>query len=176
MEASIEDTIQQVERLYETTTGKRAPAAEDGSYAPIPPEADAAQYIEERLGQLAQLLGADSQKRPAITWSPAMSLREEPEALVLEVDLPGVERDSVQVELERNVLTVTGVRLAPPDWQCEGGRVIQSERAFGAFQRAVVLPMMPSASELGAHLRDGVLVVRVPQKNGTAGKASIPIS
>ncbi|HLB21059.1 MAG TPA: Hsp20/alpha crystallin family protein, partial [Solirubrobacteraceae bacterium] len=71
-------------------------------------------------------------------WIPAMDLVEEGEQFVLRADLPGVSEEDVKVELEDNVLTVSGERKSEHEQQRDGFRRI--ERSSGSFSRALTLP------------------------------------
>ena len=71
-------------------------------------------------------------------WTPAMDLLETEDHFVLRADLPGLSEDDVNVELEDNVLTVSGERKAEHHERSEG--FYRVERAFGAFSRSLTLP------------------------------------
>ena len=75
------------------------------------------------------------------------------------LDLPGVAADSLDVSVERNVLTVTGER----SWQRrEGDQVYLAERRSGTFRRQVTLGDGLDAEGIEADYTDGVLTLRVP--------------
>ena len=75
------------------------------------------------------------------------------------LDLPGVAADSLDISVERNVLTVSGAR----DWQREeGDRVYVAERRRGDFRRQVTLGDGLDAESVEADYSDGVLTLRIP--------------
>ncbi len=75
------------------------------------------------------------------------------------LDLPGVAADSLDISVERNVLTVTGER----NWQREeGDRVYVAERNRGSFRRQVTLGDGLDAEAVEADYSDGVLTLRIP--------------
>lgn len=75
------------------------------------------------------------------------------------LDLPGVAADSLDISVERNVLTVTGERA----WERqEGDRVYLNERRQGTFRRQVTLGEGLDAEGIEADYTDGVLTLRVP--------------
>jgi HSP20 family protein len=78
-------------------------------------------------------------------WVPAMDLVESADHYVLRADLPGVREDDVTVQLEDNVLTIAGQRVAEHDPQQGYHRL---ERAFGVFSHSQTAST-PSASRLG---------------------------
>lgn len=75
------------------------------------------------------------------------------------VDLPGVSADSLDINVERNVLTISAER----DWApTEGDRMYLSERVRGTFRRQVNLGEGLDADNIEADLTDGVLTLRIP--------------
>jgi HSP20 family protein len=85
------------------------------------------------------------------------------DVVVIHLDLPGVELDSVHVEVEGSWLTVGAERRYAPD---PGDRVLVSQRPFGSFTRRLRLPDDLEVGEAAAELRDGVLTVRIPVRAG----------
>jgi len=75
------------------------------------------------------------------------------------LDLPGVAADSIDVSVERNVLTVTAERRYQRD---EGDRVYFDERREGAYRRQVSLGEGLNADAIEADYTDGVLTLRIP--------------
>src|ERR1700730_8210628 len=71
-------------------------------------------------------------------WIPPMDLVETEDDFVLRVDLPGLSEDDVNIQLENNVLTVSGERKAEHEQRKEG--YYRVERASGVFQRSLTLP------------------------------------
>jgi len=75
------------------------------------------------------------------------------------LDLPGVAADSLDVSVERNVLTVSGER----NWKrLEGDQPYLSERRSGTFRRQVTLGDGLDAEAIEADYTDGVLTLRIP--------------
>jgi HSP20 family protein len=81
----------------------------------------------------------------------------------VQMDLPGVTRDNLEIELENDVLTVRGDRPFPyqPD---DGNRASQRvERPFGKFERVLRVPRGLDPSAIEATLANGVLALRIPK-------------
>jgi HSP20 family protein len=95
------------------------------------------------------------------TWLPAVDVWETENELVLSFDLPGIPEDKIAVELDDNVLTVSGERERMQEHTNE--RFYRFERRFGSFSRSVTLPAGVSESDITANYKDGVLEVRVPK-------------
>ena len=94
-------------------------------------------------------------------WVPAMDLVETDDHFVLRADLPGLAEDDVSIELEDNVLTVSGERGTEHEDRKEG--YYRVERAYGAFHRQLTLPEGIDPEAVEASFDKGVLEVRVPK-------------
>jgi HSP20 family protein len=94
-------------------------------------------------------------------WIPAMDLVEEDDHFLLHADLPGVGEDQVNVELEDDVLTISGERKSKHEERKEGYHRI--ERSSGRFSRSLTLPEGIDPEGIRASYRDGVLEVRIPK-------------
>lgn len=102
--------------------------------------------------------------------------KETPEAHIISVDVPGVRREDVKVEVEENsrVLRVSGERQA--DEEKEGERWHRAERAAGRFWRRFRMPAGADVDRVSARLEDGVLTVTVPKVAGHRGREPRVIS
>ena len=98
---------------------------------------------------------------PARRWIPAMDLVESGGHYVLRADLPGLSDKDVTIELQDNVLTISGERTAEHETKQEG--YYRLERAFGGFSRALTLPEGVDPDAVQAHFDRGVLEVRIPK-------------
>lgn len=94
-------------------------------------------------------------------WVPPMDLVEADDHLVLKADLPGLDRDDVNIEVKDGVLTVSGERKTEHDERAEG--FYRVERAFGGFSRSLSLPEHVDAENIEATFDKGVLEVRIPK-------------
>jgi HSP20 family protein len=92
-------------------------------------------------------------------WLPPMDLVETADHYVLRADLPGLSDGDVNIQLEDNVLTISGERKAEHQEQQEG--YYRLERAFGAFSRSLTLPDGVDPDGVQAHFDRGVLEIRI---------------
>ena len=95
------------------------------------------------------------------TWTPAVDVFETKDAVVLKVDLPGLTADEVDVEVDENVVTISGERVLKDT--VEDGNYYRLERSYGSFSRSLTLPQGIKADEVVASFTDGVLAVTVPK-------------
>ncbi len=94
-------------------------------------------------------------------WLPAMDLVETADDFVLRADLPGLSEGDVNIELEDNVLTISGERKAEHEERKEG--YYRVERASGNFSRSLTLPEGVDPDAVQASFDKGVLEVRIPK-------------
>ena len=96
-------------------------------------------------------------------WVPPVDIFETDEhEVVIEVDLPDVKREDINVTFEHGVLTLKGERKFDEETRRE--QFQRRERYYGAFSRSFTLPNSVDASRISAAYKDGVLTVRLPQR------------
>lgn len=94
-------------------------------------------------------------------WVPPMDLVEADDKYILRADLPGLSEDDVAIELEDDVLTISGERNTEHEGNGEG--YYRVERSFGAFRRSLTLPQGVDPEGVSARFENGVLEVRIPK-------------
>ncbi len=94
-------------------------------------------------------------------WLPPMDLVETDDHYVLRADLPGLSDGDVNIQLEANVLTISGERTAKHEDEQEG--YYRLERAFGMFSRSLTLPDGVDPDGVQAHFDRGELEIRIPK-------------
>jgi HSP20 family protein len=115
--------------------------------------------LQSEMGRWMNQLAGTPGNGGASTWLPPVDVWEEEKELVLSFDLPGVDEDKISVELEDNVLTVSGERERSEEQS--GDQFYRFERRFGSFSRSVTLPAGVSEDAVKADYRNGVLEIRV---------------
>jgi HSP20 family protein len=94
-------------------------------------------------------------------WVPAMDLVETDDHFVLKADLPGLDAGDVNIEVDDNVLTVSGDRKVEHENKREG--FYRLERATGEFRRSLTLPEGVNLEDIAASFDKGVLEIRIPK-------------
>jgi HSP20 family protein len=102
----------------------------------------------------------DKQVIEAANWVPGIDVFEKDNRLVTRIDLPGVKKEDVKVEVTEGQLAITGERKSEAEEKKD--RFYRCERAYGSFYRTVPLPEGVKAEEVKATFADGVLEVSVP--------------
>jgi HSP20 family protein len=88
--------------------------------------------------------------------------QDENHEVVIKAELPDIKREDIQVTFDNNVLTLSGERTLDSEIQRE--RFQRLERQYGRFSRSFTLPATVEASRIRASYKDGVLTVRIPQR------------
>jgi HSP20 family protein len=110
-----------------------------------------------------QALGPLSPRRVGVSgWNPQLDVTEEEEKLILEMDLPGVRREDVNVELRGHTLVISGSRKIVR--RIVGARYTHSERVSGTFRRTVPLPRQVEEEGITASMEEGILRLELPKK------------
>ncbi|HEU4595586.1 MAG TPA: Hsp20/alpha crystallin family protein [Pyrinomonadaceae bacterium] len=90
-------------------------------------------------------------------WMPGVDIYENKDQIVLEAELPGMNREDFEVTVENNVLTLRGERRF--EKRDESDNYHRVERAYGTFTRSFTLPQTVSSDGATAEYKDGVLRV-----------------
>lgn len=95
-------------------------------------------------------------------WAPPLDLSEDADQLVVEVELPGVRKEDLEVSVHKGVLTISGERKSEQPTNGETG-CYRRERFHGRFQRSITLPKPVETDAVKATYRDGVLTITLPK-------------
>ena len=99
------------------------------------------------------------------SWAPAIDAVETDQAYVVSIDLPGLTAENVDINFEKNTLSVRGMR-EQTSTNTEGSRVFFAERDWGAFQRSLRFPQHVEGDRITAAFTNGVLTITVPKSEG----------
>ncbi|MDB5820372.1 MAG: type effector protein [Rhizobacter sp.] len=94
-------------------------------------------------------------------FTPRMDVVETQRAVVLSLDLPGIKQEAIELQVDGDVLTVSGERVTVNGETTPRWHIV--ERASGRFERSVQLPFAPDPSRVQARFEDGVLSIEVPK-------------
>ena len=94
-------------------------------------------------------------------WRPPVDIVDTNAAILIFVELPGVEKDDVAIEVKDNVLSIQGERVV--DSRIGNGSYYRSERVFGKFGRSFALPAMIRSDDIKASFKHGVLRITIPK-------------
>lgn len=95
-------------------------------------------------------------------WNPNVDIYENKDQIVLEAELPGMNREDFDLSIENNVLTLRGERRF--EKRDESDNYHRVERSYGSFTRSFTLPQTVSAEGATAEYKNGVLRVTLPKR------------
>lgn len=98
-----------------------------------------------------------------IEYAVASDVVESDQHFMLSVDLPGLKKEDIKIELQENTLTISGERKRERKNNETSGNVKRVEKFYGAFKRSYTLPLMIDASKIEAQYQDGVLELFLPK-------------
>jgi HSP20 family protein len=94
------------------------------------------------------------------TFTPAIDVVREDDKLVLHAEVPGIKPDEVKIEVEDDILTVSGQHKEEEEQKDK--HFLHRERRFGSFRRSLALPPGVNAKDIKATTHDGVVEVTIP--------------
>jgi len=121
--------------------------------------------LQEKLNRLfeSNLIKSryDEEELGSGVWAPPVDILETPESIVLIVELPGLDKKSIHVEVKENVITLKGERKLVKGIKEEQYHRI--ERYYGKFIRSFNLPSSVEKDKAQARFKDGILRVTLPK-------------
>ena len=102
------------------------------------------------------------------SWSPSVDIYENKDHIILEAELPGMNREDFDLSVENNVITLRGERHF--EKKDETDNYHRVERAYGSFTRSFTLPNTVTAEGATADYRNGVLRVTLPKREETKAR------
>jgi HSP20 family protein len=94
-------------------------------------------------------------------WRPAVDIYETENGIVIDVELPGVRKEEVAVEVNNDILTLKGERSANP--HIKEDNYYRRERLYGPFKRSFTLHQNIQPAQIKATFKDGILRVEIPR-------------
>ena len=101
------------------------------------------------------------------SWIPSMDIHENKKDFTLSMDLPGLSKREVSLNVDDNVLTITGER----SYSEKSADACRIERGYGKFNRSFSLPDNVNANEISAAFKNGELIVSLPKNKETLSKS-----
>ena len=98
----------------------------------------------------------------------AVDIREENDAFYVDAEVPGLSAEDVKIDVEKNVLTLSGERKVEKEER--EGTYRRVERHYGGFSRSFSLPETVDTDSISADLKDGVLELKLPKKEAPTPK------
>ncbi len=103
-------------------------------------------------------------------WLPSFDVDEDDKAIHIRAELPGIDEKDLKVNLENNILTISGEKKDERTEEDKDKRTVVSERKFGSFSRSLSVPEGIKAEKIRAKFKDGVLSIEVPKDEAVQAK------
>jgi len=124
-----------------------------------------AAHMQQQLNQILDQFDTDlfgrSEELGGGMFTPAVDVKEDADAYVVQMEVPGVKQDNLNISLQENVLTIRGHKTQQQE-RTEG-QFRRVERSYGSFARSLSLARHVDGDGVTANLHDGVLEVRLPK-------------
>jgi HSP20 family protein len=104
----------------------------------------------------------------AFEFSPPADVYEDESKIALNMEVPGIKQEDLDIHIDGNTLSVSGERKVEQDEKRENFRRV--ERQYGSFSRAFELPPSADCNKISANFQDGVLQIEVPKRAEARGK------
>ena len=118
--------------------------------------------LQSRMNSLFRDLNDSENPLTTASFVPAVDIYEDPEKVVLKLEVPGIEEKDLDVRVENHTLTVKGERKFEKEEKEENFHRI--ERRYGSFYRAFTLPSTVDTENVGASYNAGVLKLELKKK------------
>jgi len=102
-------------------------------------------------------------------WTPRVDLSETAEAYMVEIDVPGMKRDDININFHDHTLSISGDRRTESTDE-QKGEYVRIERSHGSFYRSFTLPKSVDSNKIEARYEDGVLTVMIPKAEDSKPK------
>ncbi len=107
-------------------------------------------------------------------WQPITDAYETPNNYVVQMELPGLERDQIHLEIKRNELWIYGERRMVKDLSGSSYQIM--ERSYGPFARKLLLPQKVNQDKIKAIFQNGLLTITLPKEEISEGLKKIDIN
>ena len=101
-------------------------------------------------------------------WSPAVDVYEDQDAIVIKADLPGMNQEEIEVEMNGDTITLQGERKFEDEARRD--KYVRVERQYGDFQRSFTIGVPIEADKIKATYRNGILELTIPKAETTKPK------
>jgi HSP20 family protein len=127
--------------------------------------------IHERINQLFNRISGDDLMLSEQAWSPMMDVIENEKEITLQLDVPGMEKKDIAVEVEDNSITVKGERKREAKEKTDSH--LHIERGYGSFMRRFPVPDYVDKEHMTAKCKNGLLSISMSKIPGKKSKAKV---
>ena len=120
--------------------------------------------LQERLDKMYREVDRSRKEEDFVSseWTPPVDIFEMGDTFILKLEIPEVEKETIDIKINDNELTIKGERKLEPGVEQEGYH--RMERGYGTFVRSFSLTKTIDASKIKATVKDGILRLELPKK------------
>lgn len=120
--------------------------------------------LQERLDKMYREMERTRKEEDFVSseWTPPVDIFESGDSFILKLDVPEVDKNSIDIKIQENELTIKGERKLEPGTKAESYH--RMERGYGTFARSFTLTKTIDASRIKATIKDGILRIELPKK------------
>lgn len=118
--------------------------------------------VARSMGRLVDGLWPEDSEEQNSQWVPPVDICEKGDSISFKVELPGIPREDIEIEVSNGVLSIRGEKKATEEEKGETWH--RKEFRYGSFVRSFTLPSEMKADEAEASFNDGVLLVTIPKE------------
>lgn len=123
---------------------------------------DDLQELRRRMNQIMEQSGGQTNDAAPRLWAPSVDVSENPHEIVLQAELPGMQKEDIDIQLTGDTLTLRGERKLESAQR--GEHYHRIERQYGAWQRTFQIEVPIDTQKVAANYEDGVLTVHLPKQ------------
>jgi len=135
------------------------------------PNSQLADLFEDLFGNEKK----EKMERKNYECAPSTNILETNENFKLQMAVPGVKKEDIKIDLEKNILNITSKKSAE-EQNNEDVKYTRKEFVYGTFCRSFTLPETIDVDKIGAEVKDGILTVTLPKKEETKVSKQIKVS
>jgi len=117
--------------------------------------------LESIREQFERVLNSQKEESRDLAFVPTVNTREGDDAYYIEVDLPGVKKEDINIDVDDNTLTISGERKIKEEHKEDNFYKVES--VYGKFERAFSLPEDVDTEKIEAEHKNGVLEIKIPK-------------
>jgi len=117
--------------------------------------------IRKIVNAIMNTIGEQATQEEVVDFRPKVNTRETEDNYHIEVELPGVKKDNVDIQVDGNILTISGERKVRDEVNEEDYHKVESR--YGVFSRSFTLPEKVDVSNIEAEFKNGILEVTIPK-------------
>ena len=124
--------------------------------------------LRENVNKLFQESMGRPSRESSASWAPPVDVMEDEDKIVLRAEVPGMQKEDIDIEMTGDTLTIKGERKFENEEKQKD--YVRIERAYGQFQRSFTIGVPVKANKVKANYQNGILEITIPKAEETKPK------